>query len=635
MSYELLDRIKGPEDLRSLTPAQRTALCAELRERIVTTVLANGGHLGSNLGAVELTIALHLAFDSPRDAILFDTGHQTYPHKLLTGRHAIFDTLRQQGGLSGYPNRAESEHDWIENSHASTALSYAYGIAAGFDLTGSAPHRRVVAVVGDGSLTGGLAYEALNTIGHRKLPIIIVWNDNGRSYAPTISRLSSSLTRLRLNPTYMSARNRVKQVISDIPRVGPRAASQIASVTAALREAIEPRVFFEALGIRYAGPVDGHDIDELVYAFEGAKEWDGPIAVHVLTEKGRGYQPAVDDEVQRMHDLKVPRALTTIEGAEPVSFTEAFSRALVDAGERDRRVVAITAAMGAPTGLLPFQERFGDRYFDVGIAEAHAVTAAAGMAMVGLRPVVAIYSTFLSRAFDQANLDVGLHHLPVVFVADRAGITGDDGPSHHGVLDLVEMLAIPDVTIFTPSSADEVRIALEEALKLDGPSLIRFSKTPGPRRIRGGVGTGLGARVVRDAGSGLVIVAYGKMVTPALTAADLLHDDGLEATVIDPRVVRPIDPDLIALASSADAVVTVEDGYVHGGAGAFLADALRAVRPTIPVATLGIPTRYIHHGPPDALLADLGLDGFGIAAKIRTWLGAHESATPEITSDPA
>jgi len=622
MSYELLDRLKGPEDLRSLTREELQALAEELRERIITTVLTNGGHLGSNLGAVELTIALHLAFDSPRDPLLFDTGHQAYPHKLLTGRHAAFDTLRQRHGLSGYPNRAESEHDWIENSHASTALSYAYGLAAAFQLHHLERERRVVAVVGDGSLTGGLAFEALNTIGHRRLPIVIVWNDNGRSYAPTISRLSSSLTRLRLHPTYLSARNRIKQVLSDIPRVGPRALNQLATVTAALREVVEPRVFFEALGIRYVGPIDGHDIDDLVYAFQGAKEWDGPIAIHVLTEKGRGYQPAVEDEIQRMHDHKVPRMLAAIDGEPPVSLTEAFSGALLRAGERDPRVVAITAAMGGPTGLLPFQARFPERFFDVGIAEAHAVTAAAGMAMAGLRPVVAIYSTFLSRAFDQANLDVGLHRLPVVFVADRAGITGDDGPSHHGVLDLVEMLAIPDVTIFVPSSAEEVEEALETALSLDGPSLIRFAKTPGPRRVRDGFGHGLSSRIVAQGSEDLVLVAYGKMVTIALDAAKLLAADGLEATVVDARVARPLDPELVALARRAGALVTLEDGYVHGGAGTYLVEEARQERPALLALELGVPTRYVPHGSPEELFAELGLDAFGVAASIRSWLAS-------------
>jgi 1-deoxy-D-xylulose-5-phosphate synthase len=634
MSYELLDRLKGPDDLRRLTRGELDELAEEIRSRIISTVLTNGGHLGSNLGAVELTIALHLVFDSPRDAILFDTGHQAYPHKLITGRNEAFDTLRQRGGLSGYPNRTESEHDWIENSHASTALSYAYGLAAGFGLEGVSTQRRVVAVVGDGSLTGGLAFEALNTIGHRRLPIIIVWNDNGRSYAPTISRLSSSLTKLRLHPTYISARNRVKQVITDIPKVGPRAASQIASVTAALREAIEPRVFFEALGIRYAGPVDGHDIDELVYALEGAKEWDGPIAVHVLTEKGKGYQPAVEDEVQRMHDLKVPRALGTIDGEEPVSLTEAFSAALLDAAASDPRIVAITAAMGGPTGLLPFQAAHPERFFDVGIAEAHAVTAAAGMAMAGLRPVVAIYSTFLSRAFDQCNLDVGLHHLPVVLVADRAGITGEDGPSHHGVLDLVEMLAIPGMTVFTPSSADEVALALRTALALEGPVAIRFAKTPGPRRIRGGVGEGLKARVVREAGDRLVIVAYGKMVVPALVAADLLADEGIEATVVDARLARPVDPGLLDRLGRAEAVVTVEDGFIHGGAGAYLAELVRTAHPRLPIANLGVPTAYVPHGTPDELLAELGLDGFGIAQHVQSWLEVADSGQLRAEQQP-
>ena len=426
-----LDEIHEPADLRTLSQTQLTQLAAEIRARIVDVVTVNGGHLGSDLGVVELTLALHRVFDSPRDAIIWDTGHQAYPHKLLTGRQAAFDTLRQPGGLSGYPSREESVHDWVENCHASTSLSYAHGMATGFRLRGE-NDRRVVAVVGDGALTGGMAYEALNNLGHARCPVIIVLNDNGRSYAPTVSRLSSGVTYLRLNPSYVHARERLRLMLRNITGLGGLAYSSMHGLTSALREIVTPHRFFETLGVRYAGPIDGHDISGMERAFANAAEWHGPIVVHVLTQKGRGYAPAEDDEVQRLHDFKIqPTRIAQGDMNAPVSYTEAFTKAVLKEAKRRPELVAITAAMPGPTGLLPFQADFAARFFDVGIAEQHAVTAAAGMAMAGLRPVVAIYSTFFSRAFDQANLDVGLHGLPVVFVLDRAGMTGDDGPSHH------------------------------------------------------------------------------------------------------------------------------------------------------------------------------------------------------------
>ncbi|MGA3148625.1 MAG: 1-deoxy-D-xylulose-5-phosphate synthase, partial [Acidimicrobiales bacterium] len=423
----MLEQIDSPADLKDLSPAELATLASEIRDFIVGAVTATGGHLGSNLGVVELTLALHRTFDSPNDAILWDTGHQAYVHKLVTGRRSAFAQLRQAGGLSGYPNRTESEHDWVENSHASTILSYAHGLASAFELQGE--DRRVVAVVGDGALTGGMAYEALNNLGHSGKPVLIVLNDNGRSYSPTVSRLSLSLTHLRLNPAYIHARQRIRHLIRELPGVGDLAYSGVHGLTSALREVVTPHTFFEALGIRYAGPIDGHDIAGVEQALANASEWPGPIVVHVVTQKGRGYAPAEEDDVQRLHDVKVsvpPAELPAVAGLPPVdnllpadepvpgagqvpvtaqlpvtTFTDAFTRALLRQAETDPRIVAITAAMPGPTGLLPFEARFPDRFVDVGIAEQHAVTAAAGMAMAGMRPVVAVYSTFFSRAFDQ------------------------------------------------------------------------------------------------------------------------------------------------------------------------------------------------------------------------------------------
>ncbi len=616
----LLDDIHEPADLRKLSQAQLTELAAEIRTRIVDRVTENGGHLGSNLGAVELTLAVHRVFDSPRDVILWDTGHQAYVHKLVTGRQEGFATLRQPGGMSGYPSRAESPHDWIENSHASTALSYAHGIAMGLERRGETD-RHVVAVLGDGSLTGGMAYEALNNLGHAGTRVVIVLNDNGRSYAPTVSRLSAGLTQLRLSPSYVHARERARHVLRSIPGLGGLAYSSLHGLTSAVREIVTPHRFFEALGVRYAGPIDGHDIAGMEQALAHATEWGGPIVVHVITQKGRGYAPAEEDDVQRLHDFKVqPSSVAPSATIAPATYTDAFTRAVLEAARQRPEVVAITAAMPGPTGLLPFQAEFPDRFLDVGIAEQHAVTAAAGMAMAGLRPVVAIYSTFLSRAFDQANLDVGLHGLPVVFALDRAGITGDDGPSHHGVLDLSLTLSIPGMTVFAPSSAQEVGVMLDEALSLAGPSAIRFPKTPARQARDGAVGTGLSARQIHRGDGTVCLLAVGKLVEAAEEAAGKLAAEGVDVTVWDVRVISPPDPVMLADAAAHGLVVTMEDGIRVGGAGTFLVDAMRGLteidHPLPPVCVLGVPPRYIPQGKPDGILAELGLDGPGIATAV-------------------
>jgi 1-deoxy-D-xylulose-5-phosphate synthase len=653
----ILPSIETPADLKGLDQEQLAELSEEIRSFIVDTVTTTGGHLGSNLGAVELTLALHRVFDSPRDVILWDTGHQAYVHKLLTGRRYGFKTLKQAGGMSGYPNRAESEHDWIENSHASTALSYAHGIASGFELLGIDGERRVVAVVGDGALTGGMAYEALNNLGHSKRRVVIVLNDNGRSYAPTVSQLSQSLTTLRLNPTYTAARERLRLRLRELPALGELAYSGVHSVTSALRDMVAPHTFFEALGVRYAGPIDGHEIDHMEQAFTHAAEWDGPIVVHVLTQKGRGYAPAEEDDIQRLHDVKATKAVAlentvgnsagrgvggsaTSDGggiASPDSapdgglqpslqrastYTDAFTRALLAAAEEDSRVIGLTAAMPGPTGLLAFQARFPDRFFDVGIAEQHGATSAAGMAMAGLRPVVAVYSTFWSRSFDQANLDVGLHGCPVVFVLDRAGITGDDGPSHHGILDLALALSIPGMTVFAPSSAEEVGPMLRTALELSGPSTIRVPKTA-PRHVDPEeVGSGLAARQLRVGDGSVCLLGVGKMVAACLSAAEELAAEGIAATVWDARVVSPADTLMLEDAARHRLVVTAEDGVRHGGAGAFLLDAMAAYvesagLPVPAIRILGVPRQYLAQGKADDILASLGLDGTGIAETIR------------------
>ena len=624
----LLETIASVDDLRRLEPEQLDELAAEIRQFIVQSVSVTGGHLGSNLGVVELTIALHRVFDSPRDIILWDTGHQAYVHKILTGRRDRFPTLRQSGGLSGYPSRAESEHDWVENSHASTILSYAHGLASAIELREE--DRRVVAVIGDGSMTGGMAFEALNNIGHSGRKVLIVLNDNGRSYAPTVSRVAGGLARLRLNPSYVRSMNRLTRLVRRVPMIGQQLEMGMSGVRAAFREVLAPDAFFEALGVRYVGPIEGHDLPLLEEVLGKAAEFDEPIIVHVVTQKGRGYKPAEDDDEKCLHDAPIFDPATGPPAWIPVGYTQAFADAIVEAGDLDPRVVTISAAMSGPTGLIPFQTRHPDRFIDVGIAEQHAVTAAAGLAMGGMRPVVAIYSTFLSRAFDQVNLDVGLHRLPVVFAVDRAGITGDDGPSHHGILDMALLTKVPGMTVFAPSSAQELVVMLKEALSIDdGPSAVRYPKGAAKQSPPDEVGFGLTGRLVRR-GDQVCILAVGKMLEAAEEAARLLQLQGIESTVWDVRVVKPLDPAMIADAVLAPLVVTAEDGARAGGAGAAIADAVAeaaadASRPAPRVIILGVPDHYIAQAPPARIHTDLGLDGPGIAASVISALEAAQA----------
>ncbi len=624
----LLDSISQPSDVKRLSQRQLVELCEELRERIIETVNATGGHLGSNLGIVELTVALHRVLSSPDDIILFDTGHQTYTHKLLTGRQDGFAELRQAGGMSGYPSRVESAHDWIENSHASTVLGYAHGLATARGLVDPDDKRRIVAILGDGSLTGGMAFEGLNNLGHAGANVTIVLNDNGRSYAPTVSLLSESLVKIRSNPVYMRRQRRLESWTGRLPLIGKLSLTGIRASKAAIREAFEPQAFFEPLGVRYMGPFDGHDIPELETALVNAGKFDGPVVLHVKTQKGRGYPPAENDHIKAMHDAS-PRFLddelqvAVAPGEKRDSYTEAFTESLVKLADEHPEVVAITAAMPDSTGLLPFRQRFPDRCFDVGIAEQHAVTAAAGMAMGGLRPVVAVYSTFLTRAFDQTNLDVGLHDLPVILCLDRAGITGPDGPSHYGILDLVLLSKVPGMTILCPSSYQELQQMLQDAYELDGPVAIRWPRTAAPSVPPEGVGIGLAARQVRS-GSRVCLIGVGKMLGAVDEAAELLSASGVEATVWDPRVVKPLDPAMLADAARHELVVSIEDGLAEGGIGANIARELATSDAT--VLALGVPTAYIpHNNDGDAILADLGLDGQGVAHTVSEALSPTSS----------
>jgi 1-deoxy-D-xylulose-5-phosphate synthase len=643
-----LPDIHEPADLRGLSYPDLYELAGEIRDFVVQAVAENGGHLGSNLGAVELTLALHRVFDSPTDAIMWDTGHQAYVHKLVTGRQVGFEQLRQANGLSGYPSREESPHDLIENSHASTVLSYAYGLAVARDA-GVDPHRHIVAVIGDGSMTGGMAYEALNNLGHAGKRVIIVLNDNGRSYAPTISnitvgpealvapmaehptlpsritdKLAHTLTNIRQNPVYVRRQRRIESFVQSLPYVGPQAEKGVEALKAAVREFLQPPAFFEALGVRYVGPIDGHDLESLEASFRNAIELssEGPIIVHVLTQKGRGYGPAEDDDEKHLHDTPVFDPAVGPPKAVPSGYTQAFADAIVKEAEADTRIVAITAAMPGPTGLIPFEARFPDRFFDVGIAEQHAVTGAAGMAMGGLRPIVALYSTFLSRAWDQVVYDVALHRLPVIFCLDRAGITGDDGPSHHGVYDMALLSKVPGMRVLAPSSAQDLQVMLHDAIGLadEGPVMIRYPKGAARQVGEHEVGTGIRARRTREGDGAVCILAVGKMVGAAEKAAEKLAESGIEATIWDVRCCAPLDPDMIADAARHGAVLTVEDGIRDGGIGSTMADRVHEITATVPVTILGVPTKFIPQAKPDKILAAMGLDADGITAAVRTLL---------------
>ncbi|NGX08423.1 1-deoxy-D-xylulose-5-phosphate synthase [Mycobacteroides franklinii] len=636
----MLDDIRGPGDLQGLSKRELDLLADEIREFLIHKVAATGGHLGPNLGVVELTLALHRVFESPYDPIIFDTGHQAYVHKILTGRTGDFDTLRQKDGLSGYPSRAESEHDWVESSHASSALSYADGLAKAFELTGQR-RRHVVAVVGDGALTGGMCWEALNNIAaaeHRR--IIIVVNDNGRSYAPTIGGLASHLAGLRLTPSYEKVLDESKKLLRGMPVVGPLAYALMHSLKVGVKDAVSPQVMFTDLGMKYVGPVDGHDEQAVEDALRRARGYGGPVIVHVITRKGMGYGPAEDDEAEQMHSTGVidPKTGRAIKASAP-GWTSVFSDALIDVAREHRNIVAITAAMPGPTGLSKFGECFPDRLFDVGIAEQHAVTSAAGLAMGGLHPVVAIYSTFLNRAFDQVMMDVALHQLPVTFVLDRAGITGSDGASHNGMWDLSILNVVPGMRVAAPRDASRLREELTEALAIDdGPTALRFPK--------GDVGEDIPAVERRDGidilarpASGLhadvLLVAVGPFASTALAAAERLGKQGIGVTVVDPRWVFPVPEHVVELAGQHRLVVTVEDSGVHGGAGSAVTAALQDADVDVPSRDIGVPQQFLDHASRGQILEQLGLTDQHIARKITGWVAAMSREIGDSTVNPA
>ena len=614
----MLEQIHGPRDLRRLDRAQLDALAEEIRDFLISSVSRTGGHLGPNLGAVELTLALHRVFDSPHDRILWDTGHQAYVHKLVTGRAGRFDRLRQKGGLSGYPSQAESDHDVIENSHASTALSYADGLAKAFQLRGETD-RHVVAVVGDGSLTGGMAWEAINNIAadHSRRLVIVV-NDNERSYAPTIGGLAHHLATLRTTSGYERFLEWGRQVLGRTPVVGPPLFDALHGMKKGIKDIIAPQGMFEDLGLKYVGPVDGHDIDAVEHALSRARGFGGPVLVHCITRKGLGYKYAEEDAADNFHGIGVidPETGQPIASAGP-SWTSVFADEMVAIGRDREDVVGITAAMLIPVGLDRFAAEFPDRVFDVGIAEQHATTSAAGLALGGLHPVVAVYATFLNRAFDQVLMDVALHRCGVTFCLDRSGVTGPDGASHHGMWDMAFLQVVPGLRLAAPRDSVTLRALLREAVAVDdAPTVLRYPT--------GAVGADIvavdtvgGIDVLRrSSDADVLLVSVGSMATTSLEVAERCAQQGIGVTVVDPRWVKPVPDQVVRMAADHRCVVTVEDGVRAGGVGGAVAQALRDARVPTPLRDFGIPPRFLDHGMRAEVLSAIGLTAQDIARDI-------------------
>ena len=617
-----LPGINSPSDLRKLTPENLEALAGEIRIALVDYVTKTGGHLGPNLGVVELTLALHRVFDSPKDPILWDTGHQSYVHKMVTGRANDFDTLRQEGGLSGYPSRAESIHDVIENSHASTALSYADGIAKAFEIHGESD-RHVVAVVGDGALTGGMTWEALNNIADGSdRSIVIVVNDNERSYSPTIGGMARHLATLRTTKGYEGFLDWGKSVLERTPLVGAPVYNALHGMKKGIKDFVAPQGLFEDLGLKYIGPIDGHKIADMEFAFQRARDFGAPVIVHVITEKGRGYVPAETDEADRFHAVGVvdPDTGKPLTQAAK-SWTSVFSQELVAIGGERQDIVAITAAMLGPTGLDAFADKFPDRTFDVGIAEQHAVTSAVGMAHAGLHPVIAVYATFLNRAIDQVIMDAALHGAGVTFALDRSGVTGDDGASHNGMWDMALLRVVPGLDLFAPRDGARLVSALRSCVdKSDHPTVIRFSKGAIPADIPAQESLGFADVLIQASNPDVTIVSIGGMATQALEAAQTLQNHGYSVEVIDPVQVLPVASGLTDYLANREFVVTIEDGLVDGGIGEAIGSALRAAKASTRVTSLGIPKKFLDHATRKSILNKLQLDAQGLAETIEQGL---------------
>ena len=614
--------IASPDQLRVMSPEELVDLAADIREFLIEKVSRTGGHLGPNLGVVELTIAIHRVFQSPRDIVLFDTGHQSYVHKILTGRADQFDLLRQRDGISGYPNRRESDHDVIENSHASTALSWADGVSRGFSLTGQ-PDRHVVAVVGDGALTGGMSWEALNNLSPESdRNLVIVVNDNERSYSPTIGGLATYLTTLRASKEYERILSRGKRMLHNTPVVGKYVYGTLHGIKKGMKDMLAPQGMFEDLGFKYLGPIDGHDIEAMEKTLQMAKEFGSPVIDHAITEKGRGYKPALDDEAEKFHAVGIVDPITGKPlKASATSWTNVFSEEITQIGQENSKVVAITAAMLGPTGLDKFAQNFPDRTIDVGIAEQHAVTSAAGLAYAGVHPVIAIYSTFLNRAFDQLLLDVALHNAGVTFVLDRAGITGDDGPSHHGIWDLALTGIVPHMHVGAPRDGARLRELLRQCIAIDNaPSMIRFPKGAIPADIAA-LERVDGIDILHRGGTNQVLViSIGSMASMALEVAQLAHKESIEVTVIDPLWVKPMSSNVTALCAKYSTVVVMEDGIKHAGIASTISESLREAGSQCSVHSIGVPLEFIEHSKRNEILEDLKITPAAIVQQIARWI---------------
>ena len=631
----MIESIKSPEDIKGLSQDELVSLAQEIRTFLIEKVSKSGGHLGPNLGVVELTLALHRVFDSPRDVILFDTGHQSYVHKIVTGRAGDFDLLRQRGGIAGYPNRSESEHDVIENSHASTALSWGDGISRGFSITGQSD-RSVVVVVGDGALTGGMSWEALNNIASAKdRNLVLVVNDNERSYSPTVGGVATYLSTLRVTQGYERFLDWGKEVLHKTPVVGAPIYETLHGVKKGIKDIVAPQGMFEDLGLKYMGPIDGHDFPALERALAQAKQFGEPILVHVITEKGRGHQPAIEDEAEKFHAVGVVDPTTGVPVTKSTrTWTKVFSDELVDIGAEREDIVAVTAAMLGPTGLDKFAAAFPERTIDVGIAEQHAVTSAAGMAFAGLHPVVAVYSTFLNRAFDQLLLDVALHKAGVTFVLDRAGITGDDGPSHHGIWDMALTGIVPTLHLAAPRDSARLKEVLREAIAIsDAPTVIRFPKGAVPADIpaferRDGIDV-----LYRGESADVLLISVGAMATMSVEAASQAYREGVGVTVIDPRWVKPLPQSLIAMADRYKSVVVVEDGIAHGGIASALSEMFRKAGIDTPIHSIGVPLAFIEHSKRSEILGDLGITAQNISREIVEWSSSTLKAEMPLPQD--
>ena len=630
--YRLLQRIQSPHDVRALTPAEVPALAEEIRSFLVEKVAATGGHLGPNLGVVELSIALHRVFYSPDDAIIWDTGHQAYVHKILTGRGPEFDSLRREGGLSGYPSRQESPHDIVENSHASTAISYADGLAKAWERRGLLGSRHVIAVIGDGALTGGMAWEALNNIAASNRPVVIVVNDNERSYSPTIGGLAHHLATLRTTRNYERFMTWGKGFLQRTPFVGRPLYDALHGVKKGVKDVVAPQGLFEDLGLKYIGPVDGHDEQELEFALGRARDFQQPVIVHAITTKGRGYAPAENDEADRFHGVGVidPDTGQPLTQSGP-TWTSIFADEMLQIGRDETDVVAITAAMLGPTGLERFAASYPDRTYDVGIAEQHAATSAAGLAFGGLHPVVAVYATFLNRAFDQVVMDCALHNAGVTFVLDRAGVTGDDGPSHNGMWDMAMLSVVPGLHLAAPRDESTLRRALRESVVIsDAPSVVRFPKGAlGPDipsvRAQGGVDV----LFEHDQDEvDVLIVAIGSFCALALDVGARLRDQGITTRVVDPRWALPVNEELVEMSRQGRRVVVIEDGVRVGGIGAGVSQAMQDAHVVTPTRLFGIPRTFLPHGKRQQILEHIGLTSQQISRDIVEWVAAGSSGLP-------